>query len=271
MKKAILVAIIGALTLGVNAGDWGKAPVYDDKAIIDDSVDFSGEIAVGYDSRYMYRGLWFGDDTVWADVSISKEIAPNLTWSANAFYTDVMSNALSYSEANLGTGLAYDSSVGTFSVGFLFYKFYDGFAGNSPAVGPGAQQDASEINIGYERELFMGITGSLLAAHDLRIDAQYFEAGLSKSWALTDNVGLDLSGALGYGLNDYYSQTLSGDARDGITHGLVSLAVPIAIAENVTLAPHVSVNFSGDGRTNGNAASVGDTAVFYGASLGVSF
>lgn len=270
MKKAILVAIIGALTLGVNAGDWGKAPVYDDKTPVE-SLDFSGEATVGYDTRYLYRGLWFGNDVAWGDVSISKELTPNLTWSANVFYIDVLSNALSYSEANLGTGLAYDSNIGTFSVGFLFYKFFDGFAGNSPGVGPGAQQDASEVNIGYSRELFAGITASALAAYDFRISAMYFEGGLSKSWVLTDTIGLELSGALGYGLNDYYSQTLSGDARDGITHGLVSLALPIAITDNATFSPHISANFSGDGRTRGNAASVGDTAVFYGASLAIGF
>jgi len=271
MKKALLVAIIGVFAINVNAGDWGGKGVAPKAVIIDDTGGLTGEMTAGYDNRYIYRGLWFGNDSIWGNLAISKEIAPNLTWSANAFYLDIPARSLAYSEANLGTSLAYDSDYGTFSVGLLFYKFFDGFAGNNPAVGPGAQQDATEVNIGYSRELFYGITGSLLAAYDLRISAQYYEAGLSKSWALCDTVSLDASAALGYGLNDYYSQTLSGDARDGITHGLVSLALPIALAENVTLTPHTSVNFSGDGRTLGNAASIGDTAFFYGVSVGVTF
>ena len=270
MKKALLVAIIGVFALNVNAGDWGGKDVAP-KAVIAEDPGFTGEISAGYDNRYIFRGLWFGNDSIWGNIAISKEIAPNLTWSANAFYLDIPANSLAYSEANLGTSLAYESGIGTFTTGILFYKFFDGFAGNNTGVGPGAQQDATEVNIGFSRELFGGVTASVLAAYDFRISAQYFEAGLGKSWALTDTIGLDASAALGYGLNDYYSQTLSGDARDGITHGLVSLALPIALAENVTFAPHVSVNFSGDGRTLGNAASIGDTAFFYGVSLAVSF
>ncbi len=46
MKKAILVATIGAMTLGVNAGDWGKAPV--GKAPIEECVDLGGEISAGW-------------------------------------------------------------------------------------------------------------------------------------------------------------------------------------------------------------------------------
>jgi len=45
MKKAILVATISAMTFGVNAGDWGKAPV--GKAPIEECVDLGGEISMG--------------------------------------------------------------------------------------------------------------------------------------------------------------------------------------------------------------------------------
>lgn len=269
--NTLLITTIGAFAIAsANAGDY--APAVDAKTVlVEESGGFTGEFSGGYDTRYIYRGLWFGNDAIWGNISISKEIAPNLIWSANAYYTDITDNNLAYSEANLGTGLAYETDLGTFSAGFLFYKFFDGFAGNNPAAGPGAQQDATEINIGYSRELFLGITGSLLVAHDFRIDAQYFEAGIGKSWALCDTVSLDASAAVGYGLNDYYSRTLSGDAADGITHGLLSLALPVALAENVTLTPHASVNLSGDGRRLGNAASVGSTAFFYGVSFAVSF
>ena len=67
MKKAILVATIGAMTLGVNAGDWGKAPV--DKTPIVECVDIGGEVSVGYMSNYIFRGVEFAGDSVWSDVN----------------------------------------------------------------------------------------------------------------------------------------------------------------------------------------------------------
>ncbi|MDA7922316.1 hypothetical protein N9B21_01915 [Verrucomicrobiales bacterium] len=268
--KPLLITTIGAFAIaGANAGDYApeaKAPIYEEPA------GWYGEVSAGYDNRYIFRGLWFADDTVWGGLSISNEIAPGLTWSTNVWYIDAMSNALNYSEANVGTGLEYETAVGTFSAGFLYYQFQDGFAGNSaPSNTPAGQRDATEFNIGYSRELFMGITGSVMAAYDLRIDAQYYEAGLSKSWALTDTIGMDLSGALGYGANNYYSR-LGGDlGRNAFTHGLVTLAFPVALKENVTLTPHLSGNFSGPGRDGSNAGTIGDNAFFYGVSVAVGF
>lgn len=68
MKKAILVATIGAMTLSVNAGDWGKAPV--GKApIIEECVDLGGEVSLGYKSDYIFRGVRLAGDSAWADVN----------------------------------------------------------------------------------------------------------------------------------------------------------------------------------------------------------
>lgn len=268
--KTLLITTIGAFAVAnTNAGETAQAA--DTKAVVEEtSSAFSGELSAGFDTRYIYRGLWFGNDAVWGNLSISKEIAPKLTLSANAYYTDITDNSLAYSEADFGAGLAYESAYGTLSLGALYYRFFDGYSGDN-GTGPGGQSDAFELNIGYSRELFYGITGSLLVAYDFRIDAQYFEAGLGKSWTLNDIISLDLSAAVGYGLNDYYSQTLSGDAADGFTHILASVALPIQLAETVVLTPHVSANFSGDARSNGNAGSIGDEEVFYGISLAVSF
>ena len=46
MKRTILMAAIGAMTLGVHAGDWGKAPV--GKEPIEECVDLGGKISAGY-------------------------------------------------------------------------------------------------------------------------------------------------------------------------------------------------------------------------------
>ena len=112
---------------------------------------------------------------------------------------------------------------------------------------------------------------SLMAAYDFRIEAEYFELGLNKSWTLCDSTSLDVAAAVGYGLNDYYSSALSGDDADGFTHILVTISLPIQVCETVTVTPYVAANFSGDARTNGNSGSIGDDEVFGGVSIAVSF
>ncbi len=267
--KTLLITAIGAFAVAsVNAGE---APAT--KAVVEEASPdtWSGELSAGYDTRYIYRGLWFGDNSVWGDLSVTKQISPELTFSAGAFYIDIPDNDLAYSEADFYANLSHESDYGTFALGAIYYRFFDGFAGDNLASGPGAQSDAFELNISYSRELFYGVNLSLLAAYDFKIDAQYFELGLNKSWKLCDSTGLDASFAVGYGLNDYYSQALSGDSSDDFTHILISLGLPIQLAENVVLRPHVSANFSGGARKRGNAASIGDNEVFYGISLAVSF
>ncbi len=206
--KTLLITTIGAFAIAnANAGEPAA------KVVVEEAPTWEGEISAGYDTRYIYRGLWFGDNPVWGNIGLSKEIAPKLTLSANAFYIDITDNDLAYSEVNFGGGLAYESGIGTLSLGAIYYGFLDGFAGDN-GTGPGGQKDAFELNVSFSRELFAGINVSVLAAYDFRIDAMYFEAGLGKSWELCDTASLDLSAAVGYGLNDYYSAALAGDDAD---------------------------------------------------------
>ncbi len=271
---------ISALSLALAAGISSSLAGVDapETALPTAAPAFTGEISAGWDSQYFFRGLWFGDETVWTNISISKEIAPNLTGSVNAFYTDVMDNDLAYSEANLGATLSYDAGFGTFDLGFLYYRFFDGFGGDNNGLPVAGNRDATELSLTYSQELFYGINGHLLAAYDLRIDGGYLEAGLSKSWKLSDKVGLDVSVATGYSLGDYYSQGLSAglglaiEPSDGFTHTLVSVAAPIALTDTVTFTPHVSCNFSHEARDGINGSVDRDgSEVFYGAALSVSF
>ena len=71
MKKVILVALFGALTLSVNAGDWsGKAPVSgkNPKGPVG-CPDTNGEVTVGYMTDYLLHGFRLNRDTVWLDAN----------------------------------------------------------------------------------------------------------------------------------------------------------------------------------------------------------
>ncbi len=274
MKKTTQATfgIIGAALLG--GATTASAEV---EAMIGDSI--TGEISTGWDSQYFFRGLWFGDETAWTNVEFSKELATNLTGSVNLFYTEVLDNgagAFAYSEANVGAALSYDAGFGTFDLGLLHYRFFDGFGGSTAGVKgalANANEDATELSLTYSQDIAWGVSASLMYAYDFRIDGQYAEFGLSKSWQLNDCVGLDLSVSTGYSLDDYYAANLGAGAEDDdFTHVLVSLALPVALTETSTLTPHVTANFSQDAReATNNANGQDDTEVYFGASFAVSF
>ena len=260
----------GILGLALFAG--ASQASADVETLIGGSV--TGEISAGWDSRNFYRGLWFGDETTSANVELSTEIAPNLTGSVNLFYTDVMDNGLSYSEGNIGGALSYDAGFGTFDLGFIHYRFYDGFAGTplggARSPGIGGNLEANEFYLTYSQDLYWGISGHMTIARDLTIDGTYGEFGLSKSFKLSEWVGLDFSATAGYSLDSYY--TFAGDDTVGWTHTLITLALPVTLTETATLTPHVSANISSSARNATNSgADRGDTEVFYGASFAVSF
>ena len=62
MKSFFTLLSFSALaTLGLQAGDWGKAPI--DKTPIEECVDLGGEISVGYETHYIFNGIVFAGDS----------------------------------------------------------------------------------------------------------------------------------------------------------------------------------------------------------------
>ncbi|MEN8870001.1 MAG: hypothetical protein ABF380_04095, partial [Akkermansiaceae bacterium] len=160
-------------------------------------------------------------------------------------------------------------------LGLVHFRFYDGFAGDNggPAAGVNGNTEANEINLTYSQDLAFGFSGYVTVARDFTIDGTYGEFGISKSFELSDSVGLDFSATAGYSLDDYYAANLgNGDEAEGWTHVLISLALPMTLTDSATLTPYVSANISQESRdTTNTGADRGDTEVFYGASLAVSF
>jgi hypothetical protein len=277
MRKTIQ-ATFGIMGMALFAGtNTASAEV---EALI--SSDIGGEISAGWDSRYFFRGLWFGDETAWTNVEFSTELTSNLTGSMNLFYTEVLDATVggagfAYSEANVGAALSYDAGFGTFDLGFLYYRFFDGFGGSVNGQrfpGVAGNGDATELNLTYSQDIIWGIGMYLTYAYDFRIDGQYAEFGLSKQWELSECVGLVLSYATGYSIEDYYASSLGAEEGEDFTHTVFQLALPIKVTETATLTPHVTANISHDARdaiNDGASDGRGDTEVFYGAAFSVTF
>ena len=227
----------------------------------------SGEVSIGYDTDYYYRGLFFGGDNVWTGVDLSKDICEGLTFNVGAYYLDTVTDGPTYSESGISTGLSWDSGFGTFDAAFTFFRFFDGFDGDG--IG---QQDATELSLTYSTEDFYGFSGYGQFVWDLRIDAGYLEAGIAQSVDL-GVASFDLSAAIGYSIDGYYTAGATvNDAENGFTHVLLSAALPIQLLDNVTLTPHISVNISLESRDGINEGlSQDDANLFGGASLAVTF
>ena len=102
--------------------------------------------------------------------------------------------------------------------------------------------------------------------------------GFAKSFALSDDVGLDFSVSTGYSIDNYYTvgsfnaPTGPNASNYDFTHTLISLALPIQLTETASLTPHVTANLSHDARDAINSGvNRGDSEVYFGASFAVSF
>lgn len=241
----------------------------------------TGAVTAGWDSRYFYRGRWFGDEAAWANLEMATELSSKLTGSVNLFFTDVTDNRAggaqyAFSEANVGATLSYDAGYGFFDLAFVHNRFFDGFGGSfdgNSLPGVAGNGDASEVSLSFSRTFGEDLRFYVQVAHDFRIDGSYAELGLSKSWKLREGVSLGFGVSTGYSLDDYYSESLgNGDDDSGFTHTRLSLALPLELTETATFTPYLSANFSHGAREESNALFDRDgTELFYGASLSVSF
>ena len=254
MKKAILVATIGAMTLSVNAGDWGKAPVAQPKVPIEECYDIGGEISAGYMSDYIFYGSRIARDSVWTDVNYTLDSIVPITigaWYLNGINPVGVDELDLYASAALGTFGGFDVAIG-----YTHYFF--------PESGVGSQ---GEIGLDLTRSLgFVDL--ALETNYNLSLDAWYHQAGIEKSFGITDSVSLVL--AAGVGWSDGYSQ----NNLSNWNHYYATASLPIELNCRATLTPYVGYNGDPGGWAAIDLAdgpNFGADVLHAGVSLAVSF
>jgi len=268
MKKAILVAIIGAMTLGVNAGDWGKAPVAPAKAPIEECYDIGGEISAGYMTDYIFNGTRLARDTVWTDVNYTIDSIVPITIGATYFSlintAPVNADKLDvYASAALGTFGGFDTS--------LSYTHY--FTPELPNVG-------SFGDIGLDLRRSLGFADLVLASsymvsgNGAISGGWYHTAGFEKTIGLTDATSLVLGAGVGYNDNYALGAVTGPNGFSGWSNYYVTAALPIELNCRATLTPYLGWNGSPSGwnafdAEPGNGANV--DVLHAGVSLSVSF
>ncbi len=281
MKKAILVAIIGAMTLGVNAGDWGKAPV--GKAPIEECIDLGGTIAVGYMSDYIFYGERFAESSVWGSVDYTFDgLALPIT--IGAWYLNGIDPGAGAPIAP-GFGSQYDEldlyakiALGTFagfdvSVGWTQFLFPEANGVSQNEFGIDVTRSLGWVDLALEANY----NTNPLEAPGVGINGGwYYQAGISKTFGITDNIGLVLGTGVGYSDN-YFFTTIADNT--GWNHWYATASLPIQLNCRTTLTPYIGYNGGGNGwivnqATNPNSAGgalSGEDVLHGGVSLSVTY
>ena len=259
MKKAILVAAIGAMTLGVNAGDWGKAPV--GKAPIEECVDRGGQISAGYMSDYIFYGVRFAGDSAWTDVNYTFDnLAVPIT--VGAWYLNGIADNLAgggydeldlYVSAALGTFAGFDVAAG-----YTHFVFPEFRSNGSPTGGYG------EFGLDITRSLgfvdFAAQTNYAMGGGGAGLSGWYHQVGVEKTFGLTDNVGVVVGVGVGYSDGQF-------DGASGWNHYYATASLPIELNCRTTLTPYLGWN----GSPSGYVTDFQNDILHGGVTLSVSF
>ena len=232
------------------------------------------DLTAGYDSEYIYRGLWFSNQNAWYNLGASKKLSDTTTLNALAYYTSSNDRNSLYQELDLGASLAYDAGFATLTAGYTYFFFFNGYLG-----GGAGQTFASEFFVSAAKTVGpVNVTATY--AYDLYIDAAYGELAVDKTFALSDSTSLVLKAVAGYSFGGYYTSFGGNGLNNGTesvwTHVGLNASLPIALSKSATLTPYIAYNVSGAGREESNSAasgfgSGGDDTVFFGASVKAVF
>jgi hypothetical protein len=235
MKKAVLVATIGAITLGVNAGDWGKAPV--GKAPIEECVDLGGEISTGYMTDYIFYGAQFADHSVWTDVNYTFDsLAVPIT--VGAWYLNGIDNPANYDELDLYVSAA----VGTFAgfdvaLGYTHFVFPETRAQGYGELGLDITKSLGFVDLAFESNYALGGGG-------LSASGWYHQIGIEKSFGITDSISLVLGAGVSY--SDGYFDFVGVTTGSGWNHYYATASLPIVLNCRTTLTPYIGYNGAPD-------------------------
>lgn len=280
MKKAILIAIVGAMTLGVNAGDWGKAPV--DKTPIEECYDIGGEISSGYMTDYIFYGVRFAQDSVWTDVNYTFDnfVVPITVgaWYLNG--TNDTGIAQSYDELDLYASAALGTYFG-FDTSLSYTHFFFPEAGASSYGEIGFDISRSLGFVDFIAEANYALTGD---SND-EDGSWYYQAGFEKTFGITDAISLVLGAGVGYSDNYFTGAKIGGGnnanllgvtTSSGWNHYYATASLPIALNCRATLTPYITYTgapdtWVADGVNTGTLAGAQSDILSGGVSLSVSF
>ncbi len=201
---------------------------------------WEASLNVGYETLHVYRGAdsSAGNANIWESLDI--EIA-------DLFHFNLYNgNSINGEYGELTPSVYFHKDLGflTASVGMIWYHF------------PGEDGiDSEEYYVQLSKELGAGFSASAWFSYNARSEGWYHELKVNHSYALNDRLKLESSVALGVS-QDYRS---GGNGLDNLT---VTVGLPIAISENITIRPSLGYAFALDTMDSDNEGWAAVTASY---------
>lgn len=219
-------------------------------------AEIESEFHVGYNSKYIFRGVDLGDDAYEYGLDLAGTCDCGLDWSAGIWGISPDGEDGNVDEFDIYGSVSKAFGGVTVSTGFTAYT-YDG----------GGSDDA-EVFVGVSGELSEGLEAGLNLYYgtDGILDEQVLlEASLGYSWEITSTVGLGIGVVYVYVADE-------GDAGyaadDGSAYFAATLSLDFALSEDLTFSPYVSYV---DGEEDRIGAAAADGDVIGGASVSFAF
>ena len=227
------------------------------------------DLSVSMLSKYVWRGFELSRDSLVVQPSMTvgyKGFSANM-WSnldTSYYYADNTSTGSELSETDLT--LAYDGSTGivSYGAGYIYYGL-DGI------------QDTQELYATVAIDVLLSPSMTIYRDID-NLPGWYVTLGVSHSFALNDDLSLDLGGEIGYLSADdkgSYSDT-NGGSYSEFHNGLLSASMSYAFARYFTVTPELYYSFplnnEAKEQIKGYSTMSDDTEFIYGGvTVGMSF
>jgi hypothetical protein len=225
MKSPSLLCAASLLILGTLSTQAGTAlPPVPPTAEPDPA--FAAEVSLGYDTFYIFRGEELFEQVVWGQVKISYNLTEKLNFTLTPWYLQGLNDP--YTELDIVPTLTYDAGFAELTLGYAGYLYPRGGFGGGEGI-------SNEHEVTFHIAKTLGIVeASTLAAYNFDREGTYLEARLGASIEFCKAAALEPSVTVGYSSNYF--------AGDGFTHVLLTLALPMNLAENFTLTPYIAGN-----------------------------
>ena len=245
IKNRHLVALATLITASAVAGPAIENPVC--------AIPFTGELSVGYETNYIFRGVNLGEDAPWASVGLNFPLNEKLSLDVGTWYINSTNNPDNFDELDTYAFLNFQVLGLDASVGGTWYYF------------PEQGGDTGELSLGLSKDLKIFELGGF-AAYDLGdIGGWYFETRALRTFALADCLDLNLGSGISFTDNYSFRDPFLG--ADGWNHAYVRLGLGWHMTETATLNTYIGGNFALDALENIDDAD----RLHGGASVSVAF
>jgi hypothetical protein len=233
MRKSMLtigsMALLGILCTGITASTvWAE----EEKP--------SADLSVSALSKYVWRGFELSKDSIVLQPSMTVgykgfgfNLWGNLDTDEHEFIGGTDENSSSWNETDMT--LSYDGSCSfaDYGVGYIYYAV-DGL------------QDTQEVYASATLKVLLSPSLTIYRDYDA-VPGWYISAGISHSFAINEQLSLDLGAKIGYyDIDDESTQADPDDPNDaysGFHDGLISASMAFPIGEYFSVTPEIYYSF----------------------------